>query len=78
MTNRAAVRRDIPSGARYEWAKALNKALADIGAFNDERAWMEFFMLPQAILAGNQMTDDRMGDKWAKRMAGDIRKRCDK
>ena len=38
MTNRAAVRRDLPSGARYEWAKALNKALADIGAFNDERA----------------------------------------
>merc|ERR1712194_694447 len=77
-TNRAPVRRVIPDGARYEWAKVFNKVLKDIATFNDERAWLELFMLPQAILGGEQVTRERAGKPWTKRMAGDIAKRCQK
>ena len=42
--------RHVPASARYGWAQALTRALSAVVEYNDDRAWVHLFMLPQAVL----------------------------
>ena len=42
--------RHVPSAARYLWGQALTRALAKAVHHNDERSWVELFMLPKSVL----------------------------
>lgn len=42
--------RHVPPSARPAWAQLLTRTLAAVATYNDERAWLELLMLPQAVL----------------------------
>ena len=40
----------VPRGARVEWGECLAQALAAVVHENSEVAWVQLFLLPQAVL----------------------------
>ena len=49
--NDAPLRPRVPKNARKAWGQCLATATAEVNAFNDGRAWVQFFALPQLVLA---------------------------
>ena len=47
----SVLRGRVPKNARKAWAQCLATAMADVNSFNDTRAWVQFFSLPQVVLA---------------------------
>ena len=47
----SVLRGRVPNNARKAWAQCLATEMADVNSFNDTRAWVQFFSLPQVVLA---------------------------
>ena len=43
-------RTHVPKGVRDLWAQCLIMSIAQVLKFNDERSWLELYMLPQVVL----------------------------
>ena len=43
-------RAHVPKGVRDLWAQCLIMSIAQVLKFNDERSWLELYMLPQVVL----------------------------
>ena len=63
----------VPTAARKLWAQCLIAALTDVVEVGDERAWLDLYMLPKAVLRSGQ----RGGKSHSKTKAmAETKRRC--
>ena len=49
-TTKLITKKGVPFGARREWAECLDMAIGEVLKFNDERAWVELWVLLKMVL----------------------------
>ena len=74
-TTQIPTRKHIPKAARAAVAEAMAKTLNAVNTHGDQLAWLEWEMLPKAILSAR---NTRGGVKHQNQAAADIRSRCRK